>query len=360
MKRTLLSPSSTARAMSSNSDVVKVALLQFKVSASKSKNHEVAKAYLTDAASKGAQLAVLPEIWNGPYATAAFGDTAEVLPDVGYQYIHDDTTPRTSNDDDRDTIMISPSAKVLFQQAIEHGMYIVGGSISEVVKQNTDNEDDDTNTKIYNTCLIINPEGKLVGKHRKVHLFDIDVPGKITFKESDTLSPGTGITSFDAGEPFGRIGVGICYDIRFPEYSMMLSQKQNCNILIFPGAFNPTTGPAHWELLQRARALDNQCYVLTASPARTTEEEAKAEAASNESEGGDGNGNGGTLIYPHYTAWGHSTAVSPWGEVIATCDEQEHLIICDLDMARVQEIRSSIPIRVQKRCDLYQLSDGNE
>ena len=198
IRHTLLSTTSTittARTMSSNSsdEKVKVALLQFKVSASKSKNHEVAKSYLTDAASQGAQLAVLPEIWNGPYATAAFGDTAEVLPDVGYQYIHDD-----------DGIMISPSAKVLFQQAIEHGMYIVGGSISEVVKQ-----DNDANTKIYNTCLIINPEGKLVGKHRKVHLFDIDVPGKITFKESDTLSPGTGITSFDAGEPFGRIGVGI-------------------------------------------------------------------------------------------------------------------------------------------------------
>lgn len=304
----------------------KVALLQFKVSASKEKNHATATKYLSEAASKGAKLAVLPEIWNGPYATAAFGETAEELPSIGFEY-----DAETYGSDMQSTC---PSAKILFEQAMEHGMFIVGGSVSEVVVA------DDGQKKIYNTCLVVNPQGKLVGKHRKVHLFDIDVPGKITFKESDTLSPGECITSFDAGETFGNIGVGICYDIRFPEYSLTLSRKWNCNILIFPGAFNLTTGPAHWELLQRSRAVDNQCYVLTASPARTTEEEAKLEAE-------------GELRFPHYTAYGHSTAVDPWGDVIATCDEKEHVLVVDLQIPRVHEIRQNIPIRMQKRDDLY-------
>ena len=144
-------------------------------------------------------------------------------------------------------------------------MWIVGGSVPERVVSVEEGKEDD----IFNTCLCINPEGTIVGKHRKVHLFDINVPGGITFFESDTLSAGNTLTAFDVGEPLGMVGVGICYDIRFPEYSLLLCQKHKCNVLIFPGAFNLTTGPAHWELLQKGRAVDNQCYVMTAAPART-------------------------------------------------------------------------------------------
>ena len=106
-------------------------------------------------------------------------------------------------------------------------------------------------------------------------------------------------------------------------------------------AFNLTTGPAHWELLQRARAVDGQCYVLTASPARTPppKEEGK---------------------YPHYSAWGHSTVVSPWGEVVATCDEQPNMVVADLDMIKVDEMRIAIPTMSQKRHDLYRLVRGND
>jgi len=185
--------------------------------------------------------------------------------------------------------------------------------------------------------LCITPNGEVVAKHRKVHLFDIDVPGKITFKESDTLSPGMTFNTFDAGEPFGRIGVGICYDIRFPEMAQCLV-KRGCRILIYPGAFNLTTGPAHWELLQRARAVDGQCFVLTASQARSTPPTEKAK-------------------YPYYAAWGHSTAVSPWGNVIATCDENEHVVFADLDISEVNEMRQNIPTSLQKRHDLYKLTD---
>lgn len=114
-------------------------------------------------------------------------------------------------------------------------------------------------------------------------------------------------------------------------------------MLIFPGAFNLTTGPAHWELLQRGRAVDNQCYVVTAAPARTTEDPAS---------------NGGKPgRYPQYTSWGHSTVVSPWGEVVAKCDEREALVIADIAIEKVKEMRQGIPTLKQKRSDLYKLTD---
>jgi len=295
-------------------DNLRVGLCQFHVTEDKETNHETCSSYIERAAGLGAQLIVLPEIWASPYATAAFPEYAEELPRVG--------------DKDLATkLASSPSATLLREASIQHNVWIVGGSIAE--------KEVETNN-IYNTCLIFNPQGELVAKHRKAHLFDIDVPGGITFFESDTLTAGNSVTDFDT--PFCKIGVGICYDIRFAAYAMILQQK-GCKVLIYPGAFNMTTGPAHWELLQRARALDNQCYVLTASPART---EAPEEAGK----------------YPHYTAWGHSTVVSPWGEVIATTDEREGIVVADLDLSNLETIRGSIPISKQKRDDIYKVEQA--
>lgn len=137
----------------------------------------------------------------------------------------------------------------------------------------------------------------------------------------------------------------ISYDIRFPEYALLLTQTHQCKILIYPGAFNLTTGPAHWELLQRARAVDGQCYVLTASPARMPPPD--KDAGDDESK------------YPHYSAWGHSTVISPWGEVVATCEEKPAVVLADLDMKKVEEMRMAIPTMVQKRHDLYRLVGGD-
>ncbi|KUF97445.1 hypothetical protein AM588_10008495 [Phytophthora nicotianae] len=124
------------------------------------------------------------------------------------------------------------------------------------------------------------------------------------------------------------MGVGICYDIRFPELSMLM-KKQGAKVLLFPGAFNLTTGPAHWELLQRARAVDNQLYVAATSPARGPE--------------------GG------YQAWGHSTVISPWGEVVATCGHGESVVYAEVDLEKVEEMRRNIPTTNQSRSDLYEL-----
>ena len=302
---------------------LRVALCQFQVTEDKSLNLQTCSSYIDQAVSSSTSkvdLVVLPEIWNSPYATAAFSEYAEPVPTVRI-------------DDEKDILITkedSPSVNLLQQKAIQHQIYLVGGSIPEV----------DQDNQLYNTCIVVNPQGQIIAKHRKVHLFDINVPNGITFRESDTLSSGSQITSF--ATPWCNIGVGICYDIRFPEYAMLLGQT--CQILIYPGAFNLVTGPAHWELLQRARAVDTQCYVLTASPARRV---AVVDTDSTQ--------HNNSSKYPPYSAWGHSTVVAPWGDIIATADEKESIVVADIDLTKVTAMRQSIPVQNQKRTDIYTL-----
>jgi len=139
-----------------------------------------------------------------------------------------------------------PSSQALARFAKENGVYIIGGSIPELGEDNV---------SIYNTCTVWSPMGELLARHRKVHLFDIDIPGKITFQESKTLTPGSQLTTVKT--PYCKIGIGICYDLRFAEMAA-LYREQGCELLVYPGAFNMTTGPAHWQILQQARAVDNQ------------------------------------------------------------------------------------------------------
>lgn len=272
----------------------RLALVQLAVSASKADNLQNAARLIKQASQNGAKVVALPECFNSPYGTSYFKDYAERIP--------------------------GQSTDVLSKAAKENNIFLIGGSIPE-----------EDNGKLYNTCTVYNPEGNMVAKHRKVHLFDIDVPGKICFKESETLSPGKDFTTFDT--PYCKIGVGICYDIRFPELAYIYSDL-GCELLVYPGAFNMTTGPAHWELLQRSRAIDNQLYVASVSPAR--DEKAT------------------------YTAWGHSSVVSPWGEVVATTEHEETIVYYNINPDYVDEVRSQIPIRSQKRNDLYKLTKVSE
>ncbi|GFU29904.1 omega-amidase NIT2 [Nephila pilipes] len=268
---------------------MKLALIQFAVSPNKENNLERACTFIKEAAKNGANLVCLPECFNAPYGVKYFNQYAETIP--GF----------TSD-------MLSKSAK-------ENKIHLIGGTFPER-----------HDGKLFNTCLAFGPDGELLAKHRKVHLFDIDIPGKITFKESDALAPGNSLTIFKIGE--WKIGLGICYDIRFPLMANIYSEK-GCQLLVYPGAFNMTTGPAHWELLQRARAVDNQLYVATISPARD-------ETSS-------------------YTAWGHSSLISPWGNVIATTEEKEGIVYGEIDLSHVTEVREQIPIRQQQRKDLYHI-----
>ena len=264
----------------------------------KAKNLENARSKVLSAAKQGANVIVLPECFNSPYGCDYFPSYAETL------------LPSPPSQDQ------SPSFHALSAMAAETKTYLVGGSIPEL---------EPSSKKYYNTSLTFAPDGKLLATHRKVHLFDIDIPGKIKFKESDVLSAGNKVTIVDLPE-YGKIAVAICYDVRFPELAMIAARK-GCFALIYPGAFNTTTGPLHWKLQGQARAMDNQVYVALCSPARDT-------SAS-------------------YHAWGHSLVVDPMAEVLVEAGEGEEIVYAELSNEKIEETRKGIPITTQRRFEVY-------
>ncbi|KAL8713380.1 MAG: hypothetical protein Q9220_002579 [cf. Caloplaca sp. 1 TL-2023] len=277
---------------------LKLALVQLATGADKSANLSRARSRVLEAAKQGASLIVLPECFNSPYGCQFFPKYAETL------------LPSPPSKDS------SPSYHALSELAKETKAYLLGGSIPEY---ETDSK------KYFNTSLMFNPKGELIATHRKVHLFDIDIPGKITFKESEILSPGNKVTLVDLPE-YGKIAIAICYDIRFPELATVAARKQ-CFLLLYPGAFNLTTGALHWSLQARARAMDNQLYVGLCSPARDME--------------------------ASYNAWGHSMVVDPNAETMTEAGESEETVYADLHDDKIQEIRKGIPLNGQRRFDVY-------
>lgn len=163
-----------------------------------------------------------------------------------------------------------------------------------------------------------------------MHLFDINVPGGQQFKESDTLTPGNSVTVFDT--EFGKMGICICYDFRFPELARLMVLKR-AQVIFVPGAFNMTTGSAHWEIMFRSRALDNQVFIFGTAPARD--------------------------IGASYVSWGHSIAVAPWGNVITHMDEKEGYTITEIDLETVKKVRQQFPLLQHRRTDLYKLTEIN-
>ncbi|KAI4221090.1 MAG: hypothetical protein L6R36_007146 [Xanthoria steineri] len=270
----------------------------------KTANLSRARSRVLEAAQQGASLIVLPECFNSPYGCQYFPKYAETL------------LPSPPSNEK------APSFHALSALAKEANAYLLGGSIPEY----------ETSTeKYFNTSLMFNPKGELIATHRKVHLFDIDIPGKITFKESEILSPGNKITLVDLPE-YGRIALAICYDIRFPELATIAARKQ-CFLLLYPGAFNLTTGALHWSLQARARAMDNQVYVGLCSPARDKE--------------------------ASYNAWGHSMVVDPNAAVMTEAGESEEVVYADLNEDKIQETRKGIPLQGQRRFDVYpDVSEG--
>lgn len=266
-----------------------IASIQLAQKATKPETYAHIRALLASIPDGAADLIMLPEMWNGPYEAKRFPDFAE--PEGG------------------------PSWQFLSALAKERHVYLCGGSIAE-------REDD----RVYNTAYVFDPDGRQIAKHRKMHLFDIDVKGGQRFFESDTLSPGNSVTVFST--PFCKMGLCICYDFRFPELARLMVDA-GAKVILVPAAFNMTTGPAHWELLFRQRAVDNQVYTVGVAPARDP-------AAS-------------------YQSWGHSIVCSPWGEVLMQADEKESVAITSLDLDRVNEIRRQLPLLSQRRTDVYRL-----
>jgi len=277
---------------------VKLALVQLATGASKKDNLASARNKVLEASRAGAKIIVLPECFNSPYGTQFFPKYAETL------------LPSPPSESQSETF------HALSKLAAEAKAYLVGGSIPEY---ETDSK------KYYNTSLTFDPEGKLLATHRKVHLFDIDIPGKISFHESEVLSPGNKVTLIDLPE-YGRIGLAICYDVRFPELAT-IAARSGAFLLLYPGAFNLTTGKLHWELQARARAMDNQVYVGLCSPARDMEST--------------------------YNAWGHSMVVNPNAEIMVEADENEGVVYAELTNEKIEETRKGIPIYGQRRFDVY-------
>ena len=278
--------------------------LTFVAGADKAANLKHARSKVLEAAKAGASMIVLPECFNSPYGCQYFPEYAETV------------LPSPPSEDK------SPSWHMLSSVAAETKTYLIGGSIPEFVPETK---------KYFNTSFVFSPTGQLLATHRKTHLFDIDIPGKIKFKESDVLSPGNKVTIVDLPD-YGKIGLAICYDVRFPELAMIAARK-GAFMCVYPGAFNTTTGPMHWTLQARARAMDNQVYVAMCSPARDTE--------------------------ATYHAFGHSMVVNPNAEVISEADEKEAIIYAELDGAKIEETRKGIPLYTQRRFDVYpDLSEG--
>ena len=182
---------------------------------------------------------------------------------------------------------------------------------------------------VYNTSFVFDRNGRELARHRKVHLFDIDVKGGQRFFESETLKAGNEITVFDT--EFGKMGLLICFDIRFPEICRLMALK-GAKVLFAPASFNMTTGPMHWEILFRLRAVDNQFFTVGASPAR------------------DENG--------VYVSYGNSIAVNPWGKVIYRAQAGEAMGIVDLDLNDVADVMEQLPLIRAMRNDVYKIEES--
>lgn len=215
---------------------------------------------------------------------------------------------------------VHPTLAMLAEEVKRHRITLIGGSIPEI-----------SDNKVFNTSPILSWKSDTIVKHRKLHLFDVNVPGGICFQESETLTAGDHFTvyPYSSSSADFLIGVGICYDVRFPELALVYAQR-GCKLLAYPSAFNMTTGPLHWDLLARGRAVDTQSYVMMCSPAR------------------DEHGS--------YVAYGHSVVVDPWGKVVAQLDEKEGVLMADIDLGKCDQVRAAIPTKDQKRFDLYELN----
>ena len=276
---------------------INIALCQMNVVDNKEENIKKAIQMIKESKKQGADLAVLPEMFNCPYENEKFIEYAEELNG-------------------------SQTLEKIANIAKEENIHVLAGSIPELENDGNDIQ------SIYNTAALFDNHGKFLGKHRKMHLFDIDVKGKIYFKESDTLSAGNEFTVIET--ELTTIGIGICYDVRFVELSRIMALN-GAQILIFPGAFNLTTGPAHWEILFKSRALDNQVYTIGVAPALDME--------------------------ANYNSFGHSIAVNPWGEIIEELDYEEGLKIVEIDLDEIKRIREEIPILKNRRTDLYEIKE---
>jgi predicted amidohydrolase len=261
---------------------MKIAAVQMISGPDVAPNLVTAARLVAEAADQGAQLVALPEYF--PLIGASDADRLAA---------------READGEDGNS---GPIQQFLADTARQHGIWLIGGSIPLQA---------DNPAKLRNSCLVFGPDGERVVRYDKIHLFGFK-KGEEAYDEAATIEAGNQPVAFDA--PCGRVGLGICYDLRFPELFRTLGVV---DLLVLPAAFTETTGRAHWEILLRARAIENQCYLLAAAQG--------------------GQHPNGRMTH------GNSMLISPWGEVLARIDKGEGIVLGELDPARLAEIRSSLP-----------------
>lgn len=270
----------------------RIAAVQMNTQADKAENLRKAGALIDEAAALGADLVALPEMFN-VYGTA--------------QEIRDGREP-----------LGGQTSQFLQAKAREHGIYVHGGSIPVLVA--TDGSSD----KAWNMTLVYDPAGELVATYRKIHLFDIDITGQVAANESSRYDPGTEMVAFESAH--GVMGLTICYDIRFPELYRALTLA-GARVIFQPSAFTLYTGKDHWEPLIRARAIENQVYMV--SPAQI-----------------------GVHAGNQY-CFGNAMIVDPWGTVLARAPERECVITADIDYAAQDKVRAGLPSLKHRRPEVY-------
>ena len=267
-----------------------LAVCQIRTELDTAQTMEKAAAFVRSAAEKGADFVVLPEMFNCPYSEPWFHQIAA----EGHESV----------------------LKAMSAWASENKIYLVGGSVPEREGE-----------KLYNTCFVFDRAGKQIARHRKIHLFDVDLPG-MRFHESDSFAPGEEITVFDT--EFGKMGAAICFDVRFPELFRAMAVR-GAKLIFLPAQFNMTTGPAHWAETLKLRAVDNELFFVGASAARY--------------EGF------------RYECWGHSMIYDPYGTVLAAADETEQTIFAEIDLDRIDEVRAQLPTFLRLRRDVYTVAE---
>jgi nitrilase len=241
-------------------------------------NIAAARRLVTQTAREGAGLVLLPEYW--PILGMHENDKLAVAEQPGTGPIQD----------------------AMAAMARELGIWLIGGTLPLVAT---------VPGKVLNTLLAYGPDGNPAGRYDKIHLFGF-TRGTESYNESRTIAAGSEVQALET--PFGRVGLSVCYDLRFPELYRAMG---SCSLIVVPSAFTYTTGQAHWEILLRARAIENQCYVLAAA------------------QGG---------VHPNgRRTWGHSMLVDPWGEVMSVLPEGEGVVSGELDPAKLAAVRDNLP-----------------
>ena len=270
-----------------------VAAIQMQSNDDKQHNLSRAEELLTIAIERGAKLIALPELFNVCGDPQLIRKNAEPIP--------------------------GPTVDMLCTKAKEGHVYILGGSLAEST---------DITGRIFNTSVLIDPLGKIIAKYRKIHLFDVEIGEQVVIKESDAVERGDKLVT--AETEYGTVGLTICYDLRFPELYRSLTIK-GAKIIFIPSAFMAATGKDHWEPLLRARAIENQAFII----------------APNEI---------GPIPGTKTLRYGRSVIIDPWGTILAQASDTEGVITAELDFDYLMRVRKELPSLVHRRPEVYQTS----